>query len=236
MGAESPGKSRYWHCLLYEDSARSDWRNFLECIGANVIISPRHDKDVFDKPDEKRGINIGDPKKPHYHLMLIWDGPTTRKNAKRIVDEIGGLELFEPFSVTGMVQYFTHKNSPKKAQYSREDMTSIGAVDIDKYYMAESDKLFQLDGLLDFIKLKNVWSFRILLDWTKKYNRDWYMLIVYTHRETVKSYQRSLEYELRKGLKGYDLAEDGQLLDGEGCLHEFEEFVQQEIIREGVRS
>lgn len=229
MSKDTPGKSRYWHCILYDDSARSDWYDFLECIGANVIISPRHDKDVFTQDDPDRGIKAGDYKKPHYHLMLIWDGPTTRKNAKRYVDAIGGTELLEPFSITGMVQYFTHKNSPEKAQYAREDMRSIGAVDIDRYYLAESDKLFMLDGLLDFIKLKSIWSFRILLDWTRNYNRDWYSLIVHSHRENIRAYQKSLEYELRKGMKGYELDEIGNLKDGEGCLREFEEFVEMEI-------
>lgn len=62
-------KSRYWITVVYPESAAENWIEILNLSGLQAIISPLHDKDVNA---------TGEIKKAHYHVMLMWDGPTTK--------------------------------------------------------------------------------------------------------------------------------------------------------------
>lgn len=102
-------KSRFWTAIVYEDSAPEDWRDIIKISGLRCAVSPYHDKDVNP---------TGEPKKPHWHIILCWDGPTTYNNARKFVQN----ELHTPIpkdlkSVRGMYNYFTHKDNPEKAPY-----------------------------------------------------------------------------------------------------------------------
>ena len=52
--------------ILYTDSAPADWQDRIANLHMMALVSPLHDSDV--QAD-------GSPKKPHYHVMLIFDGP-----------------------------------------------------------------------------------------------------------------------------------------------------------------
>lgn len=102
-------KSKFWTAIVYEDSAPEDWRDIIKISGLRCAISPYHDKDINP---------TGEPKKPHWHIILCWDGPTTFNNAKKFVQN----ELHTPIpkdlkSIRGMYNYFSHKDNPEKAQY-----------------------------------------------------------------------------------------------------------------------
>lgn len=102
-------KSRFWTAIVYEDSAPEDWRDIIKISGLRCAISPYHDRDINP---------TGEPKKPHWHIILCWDGPTTYNNARKFVQD----ELHTPIpkdlkSVRGMYNYFSHKDNPEKAQY-----------------------------------------------------------------------------------------------------------------------
>lgn len=102
-------KSKFWTAIVYEDSAPEDWRDIIRISGLRCAISPYHDRDINP---------TGEPKKPHWHIILCWDGPTTYNNARKFVQE----ELHTPIpkdlkSVRGMYNYFSHKDNPEKAQY-----------------------------------------------------------------------------------------------------------------------
>ena len=63
-------KKRNWTIVVYPESLPENWKDILRESGLQVGISPLHDKDV--NPD-------GSIKKPHYHLILIYSGPTSDK-------------------------------------------------------------------------------------------------------------------------------------------------------------
>ena len=82
-------KKRNWAFVLYPESAPADWREQLQKTGLQCAISPLHDKDM--NPDNT-------PKKPHYHVILTYSGPTSynvvKEQAKAYTanrDEIGEL-------------------------------------------------------------------------------------------------------------------------------------------------
>ena len=110
-------KSKFWTAEVYPDSAPSDWKDIIKISGLVCAVSPLHDKDINAN---------GEPKKPHYHLILCWDGPTTLNNARKFVmGKLNGPTPFELKSVRGMYNYFTHKDNPEKAQYEEKDIETL---------------------------------------------------------------------------------------------------------------
>lgn len=118
-------KKRYWAFVLYPESAPENWKELLQQTGLSIAISPLHDKDL-----DPTGL----PKKPHYHIILCYDGPTTFNNVKaNITEPLGqpipiGLE-----QVRGYFRYLTHKDNPEKYQYNEKDIETINDFDIDNY-------------------------------------------------------------------------------------------------------
>lgn len=110
-------KSKFWAAEVYPDSAPENWKEIIQISGLVAAISPLHDKDINA---------TGEPKKPHWHLILCWEGPTTLNNARKFVmGKLNGPTPFELKSVRGMYNYFTHRDNPEKAQYDEKDIEHI---------------------------------------------------------------------------------------------------------------
>ena len=115
-------KDRYWTFLIYLDSAPKNWRDILQETGLQIAISPLHDKDITD---------VGELKKPHYHVILCFNGPTTYSKVCSITESLNSPIPKRILSVIGMYRYFTHKDNPEKYQYNEEDITTLNGFDIE---------------------------------------------------------------------------------------------------------
>ena len=108
-------KARVWAAVLYPDSMPTNWNEVIMQTGLACALSPLHDSDL--KPD-------GSPKKPHFHFMMCWEGPTTYATAKRISKQyLGGTFPIPLVSPRGYYRYFTHLDNPDKAQYDAAQIT-----------------------------------------------------------------------------------------------------------------
>ena len=101
-------KKRNWAFVLYPESAPADWREQLQKTGLQCAISPLHDKDM--NPDNT-------PKKPHYHVILTYSGPTSYNVVKALTDGFNQPIPQALEQVRGYYRYLTHKDNPEKAQY-----------------------------------------------------------------------------------------------------------------------
>jgi hypothetical protein len=102
-------KTRNWAFVVYPESAPDGWMELLADTHIPAFVSPLHDKDI----DED-----GSLKKPHYHVVLMFDGPTTQKRANEIIEPFCGTKSAEYVkSLRGYVRYLIHLDNPEKAQY-----------------------------------------------------------------------------------------------------------------------
>lgn len=115
-----PFSKRYncqvWQYIIYPDSAPENWRDNLIELGLKFAVSPLHDKDI--NPD-------GNPKKPHYHALIVWKNPTTWQNAIRIAEGLNNSVVPMPaLDVRNRYDYFTHKNDldPDKFKYDESEI------------------------------------------------------------------------------------------------------------------
>lgn len=113
-------KARNWSFIVYEDSAPADWIEQLRIRGLVFAVSPYHDKDVNP---------TGEPKKPHYHVIVHYDGPTTYNHVKELCDELNQPIPIALESVVGMYRYFTHKDNPDKYQYDENYIQRFNGFD-----------------------------------------------------------------------------------------------------------
>lgn len=115
-------KKRHWLYIVYPESAPEDWKEQLELTGVQFAVSPLHDKDLL--------VN-GDFKKPHWHMIVIFDGPTTFMTAASYRGITNGPYPKVCENLRGSFDYFTHKNDPDKAQYSTSGIELFNGFEID---------------------------------------------------------------------------------------------------------
>lgn len=155
--AKNDVKKRNWAFVVYPESAPADWRERLQKSGLQCAISPLHDKDT--NPD-------GEPKKPHYHVILVYGSPTTYNNVKALTNGQLGQTVPQPLEqVRGYYRYLTHADNPEKAQYSAGDIQLINGFDIRDYVeMTKSEVMRYKRELLVFVRDNDIMEYADLLD------------------------------------------------------------------------
>jgi hypothetical protein len=114
-------KKRTWAFVLYPESAPHDWREQLKISGLVAAVSPLHDKDINP---------TGEPKKAHYHIILVYSGPTTYNAVAKFTASLNSTIPQALKSVRGMYRYFSHKDNPEKYQYDEHEITCINGFNI----------------------------------------------------------------------------------------------------------
>lgn len=122
-------KKRNWAFVLYPESAPADWREQLQKTGLQCAISPLHDKDM--NPDNT-------PKKPHYHVILTYSGPTSYNVVKALTDGFNQPIPQALEQVRGYYRYLTHKDNPEKAQYDEREIKTINGFNIADFLGADT--------------------------------------------------------------------------------------------------
>ena len=114
-------KKRNWTFVLYPESAPSDWKEQLKVSGLMSAISPLHDKDINP---------TGEAKKAHYHILLVYSGPTTYNAVAKFTASLNATIPQPLESVRGMYRYFSHKDNPEKYQYDEADIVTVNGFNI----------------------------------------------------------------------------------------------------------
>lgn len=150
----SETRSRYWATIVYPESAASGWLGMLQSMGLQAVLSPLHDRDVYEYTDNEKGFKKGDLKKPHYHLVFLFDSLKSSVQVKEITDKLQSVGQLKVLSISGTIRYLTHKDCKDKAQYDEKDLVSIGGADIEKYSKTENEKDEDLNQT--FFRITNV--------------------------------------------------------------------------------
>lgn len=125
-------KGRSWAGLIYPgDSCPENWEDLMKKSGLRILVSPLHDRDKTDD---------GKLKKPHRHVIAMWDNPTTRRNAENFFAQFKGpgviLRLENP---RGMARYLIHLDDPDKVLYEPADVLEFNGADWKKIALPEDD-------------------------------------------------------------------------------------------------
>lgn len=204
-------KKRNWCFILYEDSAPENWKDLLQRTGLEIAISPLHNKDLDA---------TGEPKKPHYHIILLFPGPTSGSIVWDLV--VGQLNQPIPIpleGVRGMYRYFTHRDNADKYQYDEKDIEVINGFDINAYAdLTSADKSKIKMELVKLIREKVITEYADFIDTLIELDKDDYLYIGTTNTVFFNSYITSVRHKIKdEQNKNYYLVDrkTGEILDNE---------------------
>lgn len=180
------GRTRNYATVVYPESAPEHWQNTLaeQCIPA--FISPLHDQDLNP---------TGEEKKPHYHVMIMFESVKTREQAVEIFELIGGVGCEVVNSIRGYARYLCHLDNPDKAQYSVDDVRALAGADYISIIGLAIDKYKTLGEILDFIEAEDINNIGDLIMYSRQERFDWFRVLCDSGIYILKEYMKSRKTE-----------------------------------------
>lgn len=158
-------RTRNWNIIVYPESAPENWREIIDDLHIKWIESPLHDKDVNP---------TGEPKKPHYHITLIFESNKTYEQVRQLTEQLNTVIPQKCQSVEGSIRYMSHTDNPEKYQYDRNKIVAHGNVELDRYFaMTTSQRYALIDEMAQFILDYDVVEFMDLKLYAMKERPDW---------------------------------------------------------------
>lgn len=179
---EIESRTRNFATVLYPESMSSDWLDKLTDMHVAYLLSPLHDKDINP---------TGEPKKPHYHLIIVFDGVKTSKQAKELFDVIGGVGCEAINSIRGYARYLCHLDNPEKAQYSI-DLVKSHMIDYVDIIGLASDRYKAIAEMQEFCEQYSVLSFSTLCKYSRTHRNDWHRILCDSGAVIMQGYLKSL--------------------------------------------
>lgn len=127
-----------------------------------------------------------DEKKEHYHFMVVFDGPTTRRcissQFSAILANRNNAANIQPVkSISGMCRYMLHLDNPEKTQYKEEDVKQFNG------FCLDTEPLMQDKKRDDYYEM-----WRLLKEWECVNFTEFLDLLVATdEREIIKTATRN---------------------------------------------
>lgn len=195
-GRTKPYKTRNWVSIVYPESAPENWMDILNDSHIPAIVSPLHDKDI--NPGTK------EPKKAHYHVMLMYEGPKEEHIARKIFESIAGVGCEPVNSVRGQARYFCHLDNPEKAQYSASGIKAFSGANYDNLIALPSDKYKIIGEMIDWVEENDIRSFRDLMVYSRQQKTDWFQCLCDSGTYVMKEYVKSRTWQLEREGGGFD--------------------------------
>lgn len=180
------GRTRNYATVVYPESAPDNWQEVLSESFVPAFISPLHDKDVNP---------TGEPKKPHYHVLIMFDSVKTMEQAKEIFDKIGGVGCEKVNSIRGYSRYLCHLDNPEKAQYDQSDVRSMCGADYINTIGLVTDKYKAIREMMEFISEKDIYAYSDLLEYCAVERFDWFRVLCDNGTVVVKEYLKSRSWK-----------------------------------------
>lgn len=181
-------RTRNYACVIYPESAPADWKEILYSHCVPAFISPLHDKDINP---------TGEPKKPHYHIIIMFDGKKTTEQAQEIFDSINGVGCEKVKSIRGYARYLCHLDNPEKYQYEPSQVLSIASDYLGTIGLA-IDKYVAIGEMQDFCDKYNIVSFYALATYARAHRSDWHRILCDCGSVFMREYLQSRKWSIEQ--------------------------------------
>lgn len=181
------GRTRNFTTIVYPESAPENWQELLAEQFIPAFVSPLHDKDV--NPG-------GEAKKPHYHVMIMFDSVKTIEQARSVFNVIGGVGCEVVNSLRGCSRYLCHLDNPEKAQYNPEDVRSLCGADYVGACSLVIDKYKAIREMIAFCKETGLVSYADLLEYCAEQRFDWFRVLCDNGTVVMKEYLKSVTWAM----------------------------------------
>lgn len=190
-------RGEIWALIGYPESLPENWLETLNDLHIQVLISPLHENDVNAD---------GEVKKPHYHIVLIFESMKSLSQVKELADKLNCPAPQKQDSKRGVARYLCHLDNPEKAQYPPDDVKCLGGADYRSIISMANDKYEIIGELLDWIDdnpNEHKWAFSAVLRWCRKNNEKWFRGLCDNCGWVVKEYLQSSVWEIEQETKKF---------------------------------
>lgn len=177
---------RNFGCVVYPDSAPDNWLDIVSSYHVPCFVSPLHDQDIDPQ---------NQPKKPHYHVMFMYEGKKSRAQIEEVFSSFSGVGCEVVNSIRGYARYLCHLDNPEKARYNPEDVVSFGGADYHGICSLAIDKYNSIGEMMDYCSLNGIYSFAYLCRYAKEYRFDWFRILCDSGAFIMKEYLKTLFWE-----------------------------------------
>lgn len=184
------GRTRNYATVVYPDSAPDEWQEILSQQFVPAFISPLHDKDTNP---------TGEVKKPHYHVIIMFDSTKTKEQAQEIFTLINGVGCEKVNSLRGYARYLCHMDNPEKYQYPQEDVRCLCGADYSSTIGLPTDKYKAIGEMIDYCEDNNIVSYSDLLMYCRSEHFDWFRVLCDNGTVVVREYLKSRLWTLEHG-------------------------------------
>ena len=179
---EAEFRTRNFATVVYEDSAPENWQEILSSHLVPAFISPYHDRDVNP---------TGEPKKPHWHVMIMFDGKKSLEQVKAVFKTINGVGCEVVQSIRGYARYLCHLDNPEKAQYLPDDVRQLCGADYNNIIGLVTDKYKAIREMISWCDEYRIVYYSDLLRYASFERADWFRVLCdcgsYVMKEHLKS-------------------------------------------------
>lgn len=183
-------RTRNFATVVYPESAPDGWQEILAEQFVPTFISPLHDKDTNP---------TGEPKKPHWHVVLMFEGKKSVEQVTEIFNLIGGVGCEKVNSIRGYSRYLCHLDNPEKAQYNQENVRSLGGADYVSTIGLVTDKYKAISEMIDYCKDNDIVSYSNLLEYCRMERFDWFRVLCDNGTVVMKEYLKSRSWTSGRG-------------------------------------
>lgn len=180
-------RTRAWAAIVYPESAPENWRQLIGELHMPALASPLHDQDVNAD---------GTPKKPHHHVILIWENPASESVACAAFEQIGISAPPEMIrSVKAYARYLVHMDDHDKHRYEDGSVEEFGGASWSSLALDDAEETERiLSEVEDFLDEQGILSYRMLCQYARAERPDW-VHTIRTHTIHISHYLRSAEWE-----------------------------------------
>lgn len=161
-------RTRNYTTIVYPESADADWITQLRKLQVPAVISPLHDKDLH---------NDGQMKKPHFHVVLMFESLKSINQANDICKAFGGVGCEKVNSTRHMLRYLCHLDELDKPRYDVEQVTVIGDIDYRSIIESSVDDIAFMKDITFYIHNNHITNFADFMVDCATNNPEWFRLI-----------------------------------------------------------
>ena len=197
-------KGRNWAFIVYPESLPSNYEEIIINTGLPMVFSPLHDKDL-----EADGQT---PKKAHYHIILIYSGPTSFNVVQSLTKKLNAPAPIPLEAVRGYYRYLTHKDNPEKYQYDEKEIQCLNGFSIlDFVELTKTEVLKIKKILIEEIKKNDFCEYSTFVDYVMNCLSDNELDVAVNHTFFFDKYLSSRRHKAESVTKKMTSAEIDEL-------------------------
>lgn len=188
-GGVKSDRARVFSTVFYPDSMPDNFEELVVELHIPFLLSPLHDRDISAN---------GEPKKPHYHGVLIFGSLKTPEQVRALIEPLGAVGLEVVADTRAYCRYLCHLDNPEKAQYLTDQVKCFSGADYPALIQSGSDKYKAIAEMQDFVEDNDIISYRQLCIYSRENRDDWWRALCDNSSMVMLEYIKSRTWELYK--------------------------------------